>query len=230
MIRRPPRSTLFPYTTLFRSEKEILLLEIHHRVKNNLQLVSSMLHLQAMSMGSEDALRLARDCERRLQAMAYVHEQLYEARDFGRIDAGIYAEKVIDELVQQQARHGLPVRVSTDIGRVLLNVEKAIPFGLILSELTTNTLQHAFPEAGAHARETEHVPELRIELCPHEEHQAKLVVEDNGVGIPEHLDIQKTATTGLLLVRTLVKQLKGTIAVHQGEGTRVTIVFVAMRD
>ncbi len=212
------------------SEKEVLLMELHHRIKNNLQLISSMLNLQATSMGSEQALQLARDCDRRLQTMAHVHDQLYDAVNLSQIKLSEYVRQIVNQVMLPNSRSAPSIDVIIDTKAESLSVDQSIPCGLLLNELVTNVAKHAFPQPADHALKSERRGELRIECYVDEEKRFVLSVSDNGVGLPANVDFDHGTSSGVRLVRALVKQLKGTIAVHRGGGTRVTILFTATLD
>ena len=200
-------------------EKEILLNEIHHRVKNNMQVISSLLKLQASASGSPELKERLNESQSRIHAMALIHEKLYDAKDFTRIDLTAYVRSLSNELfLSFKIGPGeIDVIVKTD-GDVYLDVNKAIPCGLILNELISNALKHAFP-GGRHG-------ELQITIRETENAEIEIVVQDNGLGLPDEVDIHAPRSLGLDLVNGLVKnQLDGQIEVRRDKGTEFRIKF-----
>ncbi len=196
-------------------EKEILLKEVHHRVKNNLQIVSSLLGLQASQVRDPAALALFMETRGRVMSMSLVHEELYRSGSQARIDFGHYARSLGDKLLFALNRdRSLTLEVAAQ--GIELPIDAAVPCGLILNELLTNVLKHAF--AG---RE-----EGRIQVgMVRQGDILVLTVEDNGTGLSENLDLPETETLGLQLVQSLVEQLHGTLAVRRSPGTRFAISF-----
>jgi PAS domain S-box-containing protein len=197
-------------------EKEILLKEIHHRVKNNLQVISSLLNLQSGQITDDQALALFRESQNRVKAMALIHEKLYQSEDLTRIDFADYSRAMINYLLGSYGADYERIKLKIYVENVLLDVDTAIPCGLIINELVSNCLKYAFP-AG---KEGEICIALRSE---HNKHV--LSIRDNGVGFPKDLDFQNTETLGLQLVCALVEQLGGTIELDRRDGTEFTITF-----
>jgi two-component system CheB/CheR fusion protein len=198
------------------AEKEVLLREIHHRVKNNLQIVASLLNLQFGNLEDPGIRTLLEDSRRRIDAMALVHEQLYRSADLARIDLGAYVRRVAEQLSQTAAGSGL-VHVSLQADEIHLRPDAAIPCGLILTELLANALKHGFP-AGQPG-------EVQVELRAPNGREVTLVVRDTGVGFPEDLDFRDTDSLGLQLVGMLTAQLRGTITLDRHRGTTFTLTF-----
>lgn len=198
-------------------EKEILLHEIHHRVKNNLQIVSALLDLQSDHIGDEQSRRYIRESQDRINSMALIHEMLYRSKDFARIDFSLYLEGLTDHLVKSYVADQERVSLDMDIGRVSLGIDEAIPCGLIVNELVSNALKHAFPDGRKGT--------LRVRCRTGEDGRVTLAVSDNGVGLPPTLDFMDTGTLGLQLVTMLVKQLKGEVRLDRDGGTSFTIRF-----
>jgi PAS domain S-box-containing protein len=197
-------------------EKEILLKEIHHRVKNNLQITSSLLRLQAARIPVTEAQQFLRESQDRIRSMALVHEMLYRSEDLARIDFGEYARSLVQQLLRS---YGVDVRRVThavDIEHVLLGVDEAMPCGLMINELVANSLKHAFPENRSGR------VWVRMEA---DDRVCTLRVGDDGVGFPAETDFRETQTLGLQLVRTLTDQLEGTISLGREEGTEFSISF-----
>jgi len=200
-------------------EKEILLKEIHHRVKNNLQIISSLLNLQADYVTDAKALQCFEESQDRIRAMALVHEKLYGAEDLSRIDMGSYIRSLSDKLLRAFLLPG-NVTVSIQAGPVFLGIETAIPCGLILNELMSNIAKHAFPH--------ERSGQVQILLQRRSTDQLILIVEDNGVGIAPDIDLTSANSLGLRLVDALVSQLDGTMQLDRERGTKFTIQFVSV--
>ncbi|MBC7185633.1 MAG: PAS domain S-box protein [Calditrichaeota bacterium] len=199
-------------------EKEMLLKEIHHRVKNNMQVVCSLLNLQCDRVTSPEAAQALRDSQNRVKSMALIHEKLYRSASLSRIDFGEYLQSLVSGLVRSYATNG---RVGTELAveKVELGVDQAIPCGLIVNELVSNALKHAFPE------QQEGMIRVRFQR---EDGRCLLAVADNGVGFPSALDFRATNSLGMQLVTTLVDQLEGEIQLlRDGPGTHFSISFPA---
>lgn len=198
-------------------EKEVLLKEIHHRVKNNLQVISSLLYLQSRYINDKKALEVLKECQNQVKSMAIVHEQMYHSEDLVQIDFADYTQLLVTELFSTYTIDSADIAIKTDIKDVLLDINAAIPCGLIINELLTNALLHAFPGGRK--------GEIQITMLPNKANEIKLVVRDNGIGIPKDTDFRNTETFGLQLVWGLVEQLEGTIEFDGREGTAFTITF-----
>ncbi len=183
-------------------EKEVLLKEISHRVKNNLQLVSSLLRYQSGTIKDKQAQLVFRESQDRIRSIALIHEKLYQSGDLGRIDFADYIRSLTSSLLLSYGASSEAIQLKIHAEHVFLEVDTAIPCALIINELVSNSLQHAFPDGRQ--------GEIRIELRS-EEDQYVLIVSDNGVGLPEDFDLQTTETLGIELVHTLVDQLEATI-------------------
>jgi PAS domain S-box-containing protein len=198
-------------------DKEVLLKEVYHRVKNNLQVVVSLLDLQADALEDPQARAVFDDCQRRIQAMALVHEALYQSSSLALVHIGDYARRLAGDLLRAQSVQPEHIRLTLEADDVWLSAEKAMPCGLILNELLTNCAKHAFPAGRA--------GEIRLIVQADAEAQVALSVCDNGVGFPEGLDFRNTASLGMQLACLLTEQLGGTIALERRHGTAVTIRF-----
>jgi len=200
-------------------EKEILLRELHHRVKNNMQVISGLFDLQARSSGNPELIEMLNKSQSRIRSMALVHEQLYAAKDLARIDMIAYVRALLQELLQAYKidPRKIDLIVPPD-GDVYVDINKAIPCGLILNELISNALKHAFPGGGP--------GELRIIIHETKNKEIEIVVQDNGLGLPDDVDIHQPRSMGLYLVNGLVKkQLEGQIEVRRDNGTEFRIKF-----
>jgi len=199
------------------SEKEVLLKEIHHRVKNNLQIVSSLLDLQADSLTDPQVRIIFEESQQRIQAMALIHESLYQSDDLAHIDAAQYISRLSARLGQAYAPLTERVTVKVQAEAVWLEVQTAIACGLILQELLSNGFKHAFSDGQS--------GEIQISLQVTPDQQAILTVRDTGVGFPEGLDFRTTDSLGLQLVCLLTEQLQGTIRLDRREGTAWPLTF-----
>lgn len=199
------------------AEKEILLREIHHRVKNNLQTISSLLDLQAESITEEKILEAFRSSQSRIKSMALIHERLYKAEDLSKIKAGEYIVKLIDYLEDTYTSPSLDIEITTDIENLFLNLDVAIPCGLIINELVSNSMKYAFPE-NRRGR-------ISVSLQPDNFNNLILTISDNGKGMPLEILAQDSQTLGLQLVKLLVKQLNGKIEIDGTNGTIIKIIF-----
>jgi len=212
-------------------EKTVLLKEIHHRVKNNLQVISSLLYLQ--EKGANDSERaILNECRNQILAMAMIHEDLYGSADLRNVNFGAYIERLAVRLAgtfSAAARVGMEFMLD----EVPLSIDRAIPCGLILNELCTNAFKHAFPNdrdgpSFAERREaSSDGPRLTIGLKKTAGSGVSLSVWDNGIGFPEGLDFRTTQTVGMQIVMTLVHQLRGSIRLEPGQGVRFTVEFDA---
>ncbi|MCP4132710.1 MAG: PAS domain-containing protein [bacterium] len=197
-------------------EKETLLYEIHHRVKNNLAVVSSLLGLQAISMNDERLTAALMDSKNRVQSMSTIHETLYQSHNLSAIDLDEYLSKLVRDIVQNYAI-SKNVNLTIEAENILIGVKQASPVGLIINELITNSYKYAFPEN----REGE----IKIKL-QETENQIELEYSDDGIGFPEDFDWKNSKTLGLELVRTLVeKQLGGSIELESNNGVRFMFKF-----
>jgi PAS domain S-box-containing protein len=199
-------------------EKELLLQEIHHRVKNNMQVISSLLNLQSRRITDEEALAMFIDTQSRVKSMALVHEKLYQSKDIAHINFADYIRSLTTNLFQSYREKQTGIKLTTDVGAVLLDIPTAIPCGLVINELTANALKHAFPNGKK--------GDIHIALHLVEGDELELIVSDNGIGFPEALDFRNPETLGLQLVNSLVEvQLNGTIELDKNGGTTFKITF-----
>lgn len=197
-------------------EKEVLLKEIHHRVKNNLQIISSLLHLQAARLDDETLLNAFEDSQHRIRSMALIHEELYKSADLARIDFRGYVERLVDNLVDAFGVGGR-ISVTLDMDTSLLTIDRAIPMGLIVNELVSNALKYAFPDGRR--------GEVRIELRIGPNSDAfSLSVIDDGVGTPADISLDTPDSLGLRLVSSLVGQLKARFVLDRGDGSAFRVL------
>jgi PAS domain S-box-containing protein len=198
-------------------EKEVLLKEIHHRVKNNLQVISSLMNLQANQLRDKEIVEAFRDSQARVKAMSLVHERLYQSSDLAQIDFAGYVRDVTNHLLRsyQNGRH--PVRLKVDVEPVSLNIDTAIPCALIINELVSNSLKYAFPNGQS--------GEIQVSMNHTDTNDLNLRISDNGVGFPETLFWRNSDSLGLQLVRNLTDQLNGSIKCHLQQGAQFDIRF-----
>jgi len=198
-------------------EKEVLLREIHHRVKNNMQIISSLLRLQASNLSDPDALESLQISQDRIRSMALVHEGLYRSSDLSQIDFAEYVKKLTGHLYSINADSRFQISLHVEIEDISLDINRAVPCGLIINELVTNALKHAFPEGRK--------GDIFIRMAPFQQGGLSLTVADNGVGFPAEIDVHNTDSLGMQIVSDLVQQLNGTLRVNTAEGTQFTVRF-----
>ncbi len=198
-------------------EKEVMLREIHHRVKNNLQVISSLFSLQAGHVNDAETRRIFREGQARVRSMALIHDKLYRSGDLSKIDFGDYLQSLSAHLFQALAADAGRIRLEMQLPEVFLDINAAVPCGLLANELVTNALEHAFPEGRRGV--------IRIGLRRPADGGVELCVADDGVGFPEGLDFRRTESLGLQIVNLLVGQLEGTIELDPENGTSFTVRF-----
>ncbi len=203
------------------NEKEVLLKEIHHRVKNNLQVIYSLLRLQSTHIKDKHDVEIFKESQNRVRSMAFVHEKLCQSEDLAMIDFAEYTRKLITSLFHSYAAYPETITLEINADDVFLGIDNAIPCGLIINELVSNCLKHAFPKG----KKGKIRVELRSDRDLHAGDKFILTLSDNGIGFPKGLDFRKADTLGLQLVTTLVKQLKGTIELDRDGGTEFKIAF-----
>lgn len=203
-------------------EKEILLREIYHRVKNNMQVISSILKLQARHIQDEETLRMFRDTQNRVKSMSLVHEKLYQSKDLSNINFSDYTRSLISLLFSSYNVNPRTISVKFDMDRIVLNIKTAIPIGLIISEIVSNSLKYAFPEG--------RVGEIIFKLRKVDAENFSLIISDNGVGIPEDIDFEKSDSLGMHLIKALTTQIHGSVSLDRNNGTTYTIRFKNVKD
>ena len=214
--------------------EEIRKKEIHHRIKNNLQVISTLLYLESGNFTDENVIEAFRDSQHRVKSMALVHEKLYQSEDMVSVDFADYIKNLSNYLFQSYSLDNAKVSLKLDVEKVFLGMDTAVPLGIIINELVSNSLKHAF------TREKE--GEIYIELhragsenrrkktglsgtARNKEDKLTLIVRDNGRGFPEKLDFRNTTSLGLQLVTTLVDQIEGDIELDSSRGTGFKISF-----
>ncbi len=198
-------------------EKEVLLQEIHHRVKNNLQVISSLLDLQSQQIEESAMLEVFRESQNRVKSMALVHEKLYQSKNFAKINFAEYTESLVKYLFKAYELQSGHITLKLYIDEVTLNIDTAIPCGLIINELVSNALKHAFPDNQSGT--------ITISLHSDINQNLTLIVKDDGVGLPMDWDFKNTKSLGLQLVKVLTKQLKGTIEIERTRGSQFRLDF-----
>jgi two-component sensor histidine kinase len=203
-------------------EKETLLQEIHHRVKNNLQVISSLIDLQARGFEEGEIYDLFVESSNRVRSMGLIHEMMYEFKQLTKVDLQSYIQALSNELVEAYRIEPGRIGLQVDVQEVILNVEVGIPCGLILNELISNALKHGFPEGRTGT----------IRIYAHIEASGKIVVGvwDDGVGLPGEVNPERAPSLGLTLVRQLTRQLRGKMVLERSEGTDIQIVFANPED
>ncbi len=198
-------------------EKEVLLREVHHRVKNNMQVISSLFNLQAGYTTNEECRGILKEGQTRIRSMSLVHEKLYQSRDMSKIDLAGYIQGLAAHLFHVYLVNPEQVRMETEFEEVSLDINSAVPCGLILNELISNAFKHAFPEGRTGV--------IKIGLRRGPGGAVELRVADDGVGFPEGLDFRKAESFGLQIVNLLVDQLEATIEIDRTKGTAFTVTF-----
>jgi len=201
-------------------EKEILLREIHHRVKNNLQIISSLLNLQKQAVANPTAQSVLDESRGRIASMAMIHEQLYQSRDFAGLDIGEYLSQFLPRLVSA-CKGDREISLVLNVADIPLSLEQAIPFGLILNELATNAIKHGFRTS---ARGALHVSAIQVDG------EVQVEVQDDGEGMPPGVSLAAPETLGLQLVVSLAEQLKGGVSVESQGGTRFRLRFPVVHE
>jgi PAS domain S-box-containing protein len=198
-------------------EKDILMKEIYHRVKNNLMVISSLLSLQSRYIKDKDTKEIFRESQNRAKSMALIHEKLYKSEDLKHINFTEYLQNLSNDLYNTYTTDKNLVKLVLDVDNIILDVEISIPLGLILNELLTNSLKHAFPD-GRNG-------EIKVELHLKDDGRYYLSVEDNGIGIPKDLNLKKTGTLGMQIINSLTEQINGEIILDSNMGTKFSIFF-----
>ena len=197
-------------------EKDLLLKEIHHRVKNNMQIISSLLNLQAGYLKDEEAVNALKESQARIVSMAMLHENLYRSDNLTGINFENYIKHLIRNLFHTYNVNMEKIKFNIMAQGVFLNIDTAIPCGLIINELVTNSIKHAFPEGTS--------GDIKVNM-DQDDDKYHLEISDNGIGLPPEFDIKKSSTLGILLVNSLVGQLDGSIEVIRNQGTTYQIII-----
>ena len=197
-------------------DKKILLQEIHHRVKNNMQIISSLLNLQTEYVDDEEAINVLKESQNRVRAMAIIHENLYKSKDLTHINFADYIKSLVVNLFYSYNAKESQIKSTLNIEDISLNIETAIPCGLIISELISNSLKYAFPNK----MNGEIIVSLKSKKDTYQ-----LCIKDNGIGLPEDINFNNIKTLGLLLVNNLTEQIDGEVTIYRDHGTQYKISF-----
>ena len=198
------------------NEKNILLQEIHHRVKNNMQIISSLLNLQTKYVNDEEAVDILKESQNRVRSMAMIHEKLYQSKDLSHINFVDYIQSLVSNLFHSYNTEKKSIKPIFEVENLSLNIDTAVPCGLIISELVSNSLKYAFPE--------DVTGEILVSL-KFIDNKYVLIVRDNGIGMPADIDLNNLETLGLLLVTSLTEQIDGQITINRNHGTEFIIKF-----
>jgi PAS domain S-box-containing protein len=200
------------------AEKEVLLKEVHHRVKNNLQIVSSLLHLQAQTIQDPQVIKAIQESQNRIESISLIHKNLYTNPNIGKLDIAEYITNLVTGILLSYQIIPGQISLQTDIDSVILNVDQAIACGLIINELISNALKHAFPD--------KNTGQVNISLHKNKNHDIEMRIQDNGIGLADNIDWMTTSSLGLSLVYDLVtEQLEGSITIERHQGTIFNIQF-----
>ncbi len=198
-------------------EKEMLLAEIHHRVKNNLQVISSLLRLQSRFLEDDASKEIFKETQNRVRSIAILHEKLYQSDDLAKIKLDDYVKLLAEDLLYFYELDNSKIDMNIDVEEIFLNIETAIPCGLIIDELVSNSLKYAF--------KSEKNGNIIIKLHSNDDNRFSLIVSDDGSGIPEEVDPDNAETFGMQLIKYLTNQLKGKLELDRTNGTRFKLEF-----
>jgi len=197
-------------------DKELLLRELHHRVKNNMQIISSLLSLQSQHIQDKRDLKIFKSSQNRVKTMSLIHEELYSSQDFSHINLSEYIRNLTKELLTSHIGDPGRVQLTVNVEDIKMELETAIPLGLLINEIVANSVNHAFP----HHQKGEIIVDLQ-----RDGDAFILKISDNGIGIPKHIDFEKAETLGFQLVNNLVNQLDGEIEMQTNNGTTFIVKF-----
>lgn len=216
--------------------EQVRIKEIHHRIKNNLQIISSLLDLQAEKFSNVEVLEAFKDSQNRVASMALIHEELYQGKGTDNLDFAAYIKRLTQELFSSYNLRKEDINLVLDLQKAYLGMDTAVPLGIVVNELVSNSLKHAFPEGknwkvSISLRKTEDFDINKVNsetdcICGEKGNfQYILTVADNGKGIPEGIDLQTADSLGLQLVNALVEQIDGRIELKRDKGTELIIWF-----
>ncbi|MTK64381.1 MAG: PAS domain S-box protein, partial [Methanobacterium sp.] len=200
-------------------EKEVLLQEIHHRVKNNMQIISSLLSLQANHTDNEETLEILKESRGRVKSMAMIHEKLYHGQNIGKLNMAEYLNNLVNDIVRFYSKPSSVVDINVDVENIKLNIDTAIPMGLMVNEIVSNSVKYAFPNKNG-------LITLKLKYL---DDKYLLYVSDNGIGCSEDLHIQDSPTLGLKLVKSLAIQLEGELEIKSNNGTSFILKFKELK-
>ncbi len=201
-------------------EKEVLLREIHHRVKNNLQIISSMLNIQSSYITDKKSQIIFEESRNRVRSMALIHEKLYQNESLSKLNLKEYVQELVNNLIKSYRKNINKIDAEIKINGIFLTADTAIPLGLIINELVSNSLKYAFPD--------ERKGNITLSIFPISGTRFRMIVKDDGIGLPDDFDFKNTDTLGLQLVNSLINQLDGEIVLQNGLGTQFDIDFKAI--
>ncbi|MEZ5662430.1 MAG: histidine kinase dimerization/phosphoacceptor domain -containing protein [Burkholderiaceae bacterium] len=199
------------------SQKDLLLKEVHHRVKNNLQIIHSLLDLQVLQLTDGHIIDVLRDSQNRIRSMSLIHQTLYQSRNFVRVDFQQFLDELMRSLMESQRVGTDEVSVGIDAHEIELPINEAIPCGLIINELVSNAFKHGFRGRGR--------GHIQVSVQELSDRIVELAVSDDGTGIPDDLDLERTGTLGIQLVQLLGRQLNGSLQVDRARPTRFVLRF-----
>uniref|UniRef100_UPI0025D0EB9C histidine kinase dimerization/phosphoacceptor domain -containing protein n=1 Tax=Methanohalobium sp. TaxID=2837493 RepID=UPI0025D0EB9C len=215
------RKAMYEFTTERKQAEEIRKKEIHHRVKNNLQVISSLLSLESGNFDDPVVVEAFRDSQNRVRSMALAHEELYQSKNIADIDFSEYVDNLANYLIQTYIGKTNNIIINNNVDKISLNMDTAIPLGIIINELISNSLKHAFSYDAT--------GEISVNMYVDGDNNYKLIVSDNGKGISDDIDFRESESLGLQLVNTLVEQIDGTIALEKSQGTEFIITFKELK-
>lgn len=197
-------------------QKDVLLKEVHHRVKNNLQIINSMLKLQANHINDQETVFQLNECQDRIKSMSYIHESLYQTNDIELIDFSTYIPKLVNSLMHTYGKSHQQVKIVYDLDLVELNIDNSIPCGLIINELVSNVFKYGIPEKSKG---------ILTFILKCKNNEVLLSISDNGQGMPPNFDINNSNSLGLQLVNALINQLEGEVKISNQNGLSYQITF-----
>jgi PAS domain S-box-containing protein len=198
-------------------EKDLLLKEIHHRVKNNLQIIISLLNLQSGYIKDEETLKAVREGQNRVRSMALVHEKFYQSEELGEIDFKEYTDKLCHFLKQSYASQDAPITILVEASGIGFDMDTAMPCGLLITEIVSNSLKYGFPGNRS--------GEINIEFSKVADKKVLMMISDNGIGLPDDFDIEKSESLGMQLIIALTSQLDGELKFSGENGTKFSVTF-----
>lgn len=198
-------------------QKDLLLREVHHRVKNNLQVIHSLLDLQALKSKDRELVGMLRDSQNRIRSMSLIHQTLYQSQNFAKVDFQRFLDELLPRLTEAYGSSASQVRIRVEAHEVSLPINEAIPCGLIVNELVSNALKHGFADGQAGT--------ILVELSQDHDKHVELSISNDGRGIPDDLDLLRTGSLGLQLVQLLTRQLHGVLDIQRAGPTRFSLRF-----
>lgn len=199
------------------NDREVLLKEIHHRVKNNLQTITSLINMQTNYIDDEKIKSYLSDTANRIQMLGLIHKDLYQNDDFMNVGLRKYLMNIADQLSSFYSAMNENIQLLLDVDEIVLNMDMAIPFGLIVNEVVSNCFKYAFPDNRS--------GEISLIFKKQSDSKYKMVIRDNGIGISEDVDFDKKTGLGLRLIKLLTKQLNGTVSIVNNNGTEFHFMF-----